>query len=120
MSNPIIFEFILQSRSEKFYASTSDTVVIAKARAELRLPLKKRSLHINGQILASDGGHNAPWSWHFRPSDWELVEQSIELCDAWPSYVEANLRSGSTRLAISVPGAQGYVPRSRLKKMGSE
>lgn len=91
MSNPIIFEFILQSRSEKFYASTSDTVVIAKARAELRLPLKKRSLHINGQILASDGGHNAPWSWHFRPSDWELVEQSIELCDAWPSYVEANL-----------------------------
>lgn len=103
MSNTTIFEFIHQSKSEKFYASTSDTAVIAKARAELLLPLKKRTLHISGQILTSDGGHNTPWSWHFRPSDWELVEQSMELCDAWPSYVEANLKEWINTVGIFCP-----------------
>lgn len=89
-NDAIVFEFLHESKSERFFAITSDSEVIDKARAELQLPLNKRSLHINGVILAGDGGHNSPWSWHLKPSGWDLVEQSIELCDAWPGYVEAN------------------------------
>ena len=35
--------------------------------------------------------HNAPWSWHYDPENIEMAEVTIELCDAMPSYVEANL-----------------------------
>ena len=38
-----------------------------------------------------DRDHNAPWSWHFDPATTEMTEVAIELCDAEPSYVEANL-----------------------------
>ena len=36
------------------------------------------------------GDHNAPWSWHFDPAEVEMAESTIEVCDAEPSYVEAN------------------------------
>lgn len=46
----------------------------------------------NGRILAGAGrgGHNAPWSWHLDPVDINMAEAAIEVCDATPSYVEAN------------------------------
>ena len=46
----------------------------------------------NGRILRGRGRgrHNAPWHWHLDPRDIAMAELSIELCDARPSYVEAN------------------------------
>jgi hypothetical protein len=47
----------------------------------------------NGRILrgAGAGAHNTPFSWHLDPADVEMADQTIELCDGAPSYVEANL-----------------------------
>jgi hypothetical protein len=53
----------------------------------------KSNAHIpNGRILAGSGqgAHNAPWSWHLDPVDIGMAEAAIEVCDATPSYVEAN------------------------------
>jgi hypothetical protein len=47
----------------------------------------------NGRILrgAGTGAHNAPYSWHLDPVDVEMADQTIEVCDGAPSYVEAHL-----------------------------
>ena len=36
--------------------------------------------------------HNRPWRWHFDPKQFALADFTIELCDATPSFVEANRR----------------------------
>jgi hypothetical protein len=48
----------------------------------------------NGRLRAGPdtGRHNAPWRWHLDPKDIEIVDITAELCDAEPSYVEANRR----------------------------
>ncbi len=47
----------------------------------------------NGRILRGPGlaGHNDPYSWHLDPEDVEMADMTIEVCDAEPSYVEANV-----------------------------
>lgn len=47
----------------------------------------------SGRILrgAGEDDHNAPWTWHLDPEDIEMAEMTIEVCDAVPSYVEANV-----------------------------
>jgi hypothetical protein len=76
---------------QPFVAATSRADVIAEVRAELDKALGERNRHINGRVLRGDGGHNAPWSWHFDPDEWDLAEVSIELCDGNPTDVENDL-----------------------------
>ncbi len=47
----------------------------------------------NGRILRGQGeaNHNAPYAWHLDPQEIEMAEMTIEVCDAEPSYVEANV-----------------------------
>jgi hypothetical protein len=47
----------------------------------------------NGRILRGPGpgAHNLPWNWHLDPSDIEMAEMTTEVCDGWPSYVNAHL-----------------------------
>ncbi len=47
----------------------------------------------NGRILRGSGagGHNAPYSWHLDPTDVDMADVTIELCDGSPSYVQANI-----------------------------
>ena len=47
----------------------------------------------NGAIHEGSGlaGHNAPWSWHYDPVDFQMAEQTIELCDGRPSLVDSLL-----------------------------
>lgn len=47
----------------------------------------------NGRIRRGSGAgaHNAPYSWHLDPADVEMADQTIELCDGSPSYVEAHV-----------------------------
>ena len=73
---------------EDFIAVTTDEGVIATAREQLLLLASQRTLHIHGPIARGNGGHNLSWPWHFLPSEWILVEESTEICDARPSAVE--------------------------------
>jgi hypothetical protein len=92
-TNKVRFEFVYGGAADAptFVAETSDPSVIASARSELAKPFGQRHSHINGEIARGDGGHNSPWSWHFKPDRWSLVEVSIELCDGDPNYIEENL-----------------------------
>ena len=47
----------------------------------------------NGAIHAGAGvaSHNHPWSWHFDPTDFQMAESTIELCDGRPSLVDSLL-----------------------------
>ena len=47
----------------------------------------------NGRLIRGPGlaEYNLPWSWHIDPVDIEMAELTIELCDAWPSFIENNL-----------------------------
>jgi hypothetical protein len=49
----------------------------------------------NGRIVRDgDGGVNTGYSWHIDPSDIELVDLAIEVCDGLPSHVEDGTLSG--------------------------
>lgn len=41
-----------------------------------------------GTVVRGDPGVNAPWSWHIDPTTLEFADQTIEVCDGLPSYVE--------------------------------
>jgi len=47
----------------------------------------------SGKILRGPGqaDYNAPWTWHLDPQEIEMAEFTIEVCDAEPNYVEANV-----------------------------
>jgi hypothetical protein len=90
---PVLFVFELQgtAQPEPFVVTTSDADLIAQVRAELAKPLNERTRHPSGPIARGDGGHNWPWSWHFYPDEWSLVEVSMEVCDGTPADVENNI-----------------------------
>ena len=46
---------------------------------------------VSGELLAGDGGHNEPWSWHMVPESVHAPDMAIELCDGRPSMVEDDL-----------------------------
>jgi hypothetical protein len=85
------FQILHPTHDERYLLRTSDPAVIARARAELAKPFAERTLHPNGALLRGDGGYNAPWSWHLADDGWNLVEMSMEVCDAWPGYIEEHL-----------------------------
>ncbi|MBX3100234.1 MAG: hypothetical protein KF761_11725 [Salinibacterium sp.] len=41
-----------------------------------------------GTVVRDDPSVNAPWSWHIDPTTLEFADQTIEVCDGLPSYVE--------------------------------
>lgn len=91
---PTAFVFAVRGVPEsegRFVAVTDDPVVLARLSAQLALPETERGLHIAGPIEPGDGGHNAPWSWHFTESRWDVVEASIEVCDGLPADVEKDV-----------------------------
>lgn len=71
-----------------FHAATSDTSVIRKADEELSKPLEDRLKHINGLLSSGTCEYNSGYDWHFIPNEWDLVEASIEWCDAFPANPE--------------------------------
>ncbi len=89
------FEFVVSecnsSQRNNFIALTSDTAVINLVENELALPERQRMLFIIGFIDHGNGGFNLDWNWHFKPSQWTLTFNSIEVCDGCPQFVEDNL-----------------------------
>ena len=88
-----------------FVASTTNPDVIAMAREELGRPAAERTLYIQGPVAEGDGGLNKGWSWHFVPSEWELVDESLEICDADPEFIDATLQDWVEKIGR-------YCPRS--------
>jgi len=41
-----------------------------------------------GTVVRGDPGVNAPWSWHIYPATFEFADQTTEVCDGIPQYVE--------------------------------
>lgn len=41
-----------------------------------------------GKVVRDDPGVNAPWSWHIDPATLEFADNTIEVCDGIPQYVE--------------------------------
>lgn len=44
----------------------------------------------NGEVVAG-GQYNAPWSWSLTPESVEFGDSTMEMCDATPSMVDANV-----------------------------
>lgn len=42
----------------------------------------------NGIVVRDSPSVNAPWSWHIDPATLEFADQTTEVCDGLPSYVE--------------------------------
>jgi len=68
-----------------FYAATNVTSIIRKAYEELSKPLEDRLKHINRLLAQGECIYNPGYDWHFIPNEWDLVEASIEWCDAFPA-----------------------------------
>ncbi|MEW6196673.1 MAG: hypothetical protein AB1521_16115 [Bacteroidota bacterium] len=77
--------------STDFIAITSNSTIIQKTREQLQLEYSQRDLHISGAIDRGNDGYNMNWSWHFKRSEWDLVQISVEVCDGNPNYVEEHI-----------------------------
>lgn len=95
-ASEVMSKFLYQHRAAKdeqgqFVVVTNDSEVITKIRDELNRPDSERHLIINGPIKYGNGGHNLQWHWHFIPSQFNLADRTIEVCDATPAFVEENV-----------------------------
>ena len=79
--------FQVRVGSETFRMRVTDAEAIRLAMENMA---GGNSKHPEGRIAVGDGGHNAPWSWHFVPETVRMVDASIEVCDGEPSYVQAH------------------------------
>lgn len=80
--------FVIEVSGETFKVLATDQETVAALEA--RRASGSEGV-INGALLAGDGGFNAPWSWHLDPTDLDVPDASIELCDGRPSMVEADM-----------------------------
>jgi hypothetical protein len=86
------FEFITDCghgnwQDTSFIASTSNQILIDSVLANIARPINQRKI-ISGQIDYGNGGHNrnaTHWFlWHFIPTQWDLVDAAVEICDGCP------------------------------------
>jgi hypothetical protein len=57
----------------------------------------------SGRVLKGRVAYNKTWSWHIDSEDISMVENTIELCDGIPSYVEAHLDEWIANVAYFCP-----------------
>jgi len=65
----------------------------------------------NGPLLAGpgEGTHNEPWNWHLDPDATAMAENTIEVCDGLPSFVEANLNEWINNVGQYCPWSAALV-----------
>lgn len=80
--------FTLEVSGETFRTRVFDPDVIAALTARLD---EGTSGVVLGDLVAGDGGVNAPWGWHWAPNSVAVADLVIELCDGRPSMVDADL-----------------------------
>jgi hypothetical protein len=74
---------------ELFRVALRDPVRISRGRSLIgRGPVAT----VGGRLAHGNGGFNIPWSWHLIPESAEIsTNATIEVCQACPSFVEADL-----------------------------
>ncbi len=76
--------------SSDFVARATRASLLDSVRAELALPVDQRRF-LNGPVRVAAHGENLGWAWAFEYNKWRLADNSTELCDATPQYVEDHL-----------------------------
>jgi hypothetical protein len=102
----LVFRMKDRGADQEFRHRTASPALIAKARAQMALPVADRKLFPAGAIAAGAAGVNLNWGWHFKNVD--LVEATIELCDGNPTLVQADLNYWLNTVKAFCPWG-GYV-----------
>jgi hypothetical protein len=83
----ILATFAVHSERYSIFITNKQTIeqVIAlwNGQSEANIP--------SGRVRKGRMSYNKTWSWHIDPEDITMAENTIELCDGLPSYVEAHL-----------------------------
>lgn len=74
----------------EFVARASRPSLLDSVRAEFALPVDQRRFP-NGPVRVAAAGENLAWRWAFTYDAWHLTDNSTEVCDATPRYVEDHL-----------------------------
>ena len=82
--NPIAVFEVAGSETYKIELATPELV----QHAQDLLDGKQVAAIPLGDVVRDDPGANAPWSWHIDPASLQFADQTIEVCDGLPSYVE--------------------------------
>ena len=88
LAGGVLAKFRVNSEEFQIWVTNPSAITDLRAlddgRSQANIPI--------GTLLDGSGraDHNAPWSWHFDPATVEMAELTVEVCDAEPSYVEAN------------------------------
>ncbi|WP_298925997.1 hypothetical protein [uncultured Ramlibacter sp.] len=104
----VTFAFRIQGAGEEqeFRYATSSQEFIAKARAQLSLPVVGRPQFPAGPIAAGSNGVNLNWNWHF--TDLSFTESAMAACDGTPALVEVDLPNWLRSVGRFCPWS-GYV-----------
>ena len=78
-------DFIVSVEGERFVLRLTDPQSIQLAEDNRQGRNEKIPI---GPLRPGNGGFNAPWTWHLDPAQARMVDATIELCGATPSYVE--------------------------------
>ena len=81
---PVVATFTVVDETYKIELTTPELIQHAKDL----LAGKDVSAIPNGKVVRDGGGVNTPWSWHIDPATLEFADQTTEVCDGLPSYVE--------------------------------
>lgn len=100
---------IEEPRGESFRVAIDDAATTRQASALVGQP---GGPIVHGRLVVGNGGFNVPWSWHLDPATVRFVDAAIEVCDACPSLVEANLPAFE-RLGTYCPWSTEVVRRLR-------
>jgi hypothetical protein len=84
------FRSLHAPNGEIFRILLRDSERIAEARALVGAPVGSRRI-VAGTVLTGNGGFNLPWNWHLAPDTVWFPQFTVEICDACPSFVEANI-----------------------------
>lgn len=80
-------------RDSSFVVATANPALLNQIEQQLKLPVEQRS-HLNGAIVAGDGGYNKnaahSFSWHFDENDWFFASLSVEIYDG-RAYTDLDL-----------------------------
>lgn len=85
----VLADYAVEGETFRVWVTNPETIerLTSKARGESEAEFP------SGPILPGPGAgeHNAPWEWHFDPSQVTIAESGSASCDGRPSEVQVNL-----------------------------
>lgn len=107
LAGGVLAEFELNDQTFHIWVTNPQTIQqlldLRDGKSDAKIP--------SGRILNGAGvaNYNAPWTWHLDPEDIEMAEFTIEVCDAEPKYVEANVQEFVNVVKRYCPWAANFV-----------